>query len=793
MPDRHASTATLPLDLAPDDEAARRVAVLLPLPLTGPYDYLLPPELAAEALSGSGPGPDSNEGPVVPGSVVRVPLGQRELVGVVWDLAPDDSAKGPKKNAGGGDKEVPLAKLRPILEVLPVPPLTEVARRFLAWVADYTLAAPGAVLRMALSSPSALEPPRPITLYRGRDLAPPEGLRLTPARRRVLAELEDGPARPLAELAQAAGVGTSVVKGLEQAGLVEAVQLVQEPAFESPDPARPGPALSGQQAAAAAALRQAVHADAYSVTLLDGVTGSGKTEVYFEAIAEALAAGRQALVLLPEIALSAQWLARFEERFGVAPALWHSDLTSAQRRATWRAVAQGNAPVVVGARSALFLPYPDLGLIVVDEEHESAFKQEDGVTYHARDMAVVRARLGEIPALLVSATPSLETLNNVRTGRYQALHLPERHGNAVLPEVTLVDLREDKPPKLEGLGPGWLSTALRTAITETLAAGEQVLLFLNRRGYAPLTLCRACGHRLQCPNCTAWLVEHRLARRLQCHHCGHASRLPSSCPDCGAEGTLTACGPGVERLAEEVAVLYPQARQAMMTSDTLTGPEAAAELVRAVQAREIDLLVGTQIVAKGHHFPHLTLVGVVDADLGLYGGDLRAAERTYQLLHQVAGRAGRAEHRGRVLLQTAEPEHPVMQALAGGTGAAGTPQNGRDTFFEAEAAARESAGLPPFGRLAALILSGPDARQVDEVARALARAAPRAQAGLEEVTVLGPAPAPPAGLRGRHRRRFLVKAPRNFRLQPLLRHWLAQVKLPNAVRLQVDIDPYSFL
>ncbi len=760
MPDRHASTATLPLEAGEAEEGgpqgrARRVAVLLPLPLTGPYDYLAPSELA-----------------LGPGSVVRVPLGRRELAGVVWDPLPD--------SPGADDKVVPLDKLRPVLEVCPVPPLTEVARRFLSWVADYTLAAPGAVLRMALSSPSALEPPRPVTLYRLSGAAVPEGLRLTPARRRVLGELSEGPARSLADLSRSAGVGGSVVKGLVEAGLVEAVEVIREPSFETPAPERRGPALSEQQAAAAEALRAAVRRRCFSVTLLDGVTGSGKTEVYFEAIAEALAQGRQALVLLPEIALSAQWLERFEQRFGVAPALWHSDLTSVQRRATWRAVAQGRAPVVVGARSALFLPYSDLGLLVVDEEHESAFKQEDGVTYHARDMAVVRAQLGDIPALLVSATPSLETLNNVRAGRYQALHLPERHGDAVLPAVGLVDLREDKPPKLAGLGPGWLSTALREAVAETLAAGEQVLLFLNRRGYAPLTLCRACGHRLQCPNCTAWLVEHRLAGRLQCHHCGFAARLPATCPDCGAEGSLTACGPGVERLAEEIATLYPEARQALMTSDTLTGPDAAAALLARVQAREVDILIGTQIVAKGHHFPHLTLVGVVDADLGLYGGDLRAAERTYQLLHQVAGRAGRAERRGRVLLQTAEPDHPVMQALAAGE---------RDRFFAAEAAAREAAGLPPFGRLAALVLSGPDARQVDEVARALARCAPRA----EGLSVLGPAPAPLAVLRGRHRRRFLVRAPKQLRLQPLLRQWLAQVRLPGAVRLQVDIDPYSFL
>jgi primosomal protein N' (replication factor Y) (superfamily II helicase) len=768
MPDRHASTATRPpaAETEPGSDAdltgARRVAVLLPLPLTGPYDYLVPPELE-----------------VGPGSVVRVPLAQRELIGAIWDE--------PLESAPADDKALPLARLRPVLEVLPVPPLTATARRFLAWVADYTLAAPGAVLRMALSSPAALETPKPAILYRCREGGSAEVLRLTPARRRVLAELDAGPARSLANLAQAAGVGTAVVKGLAQAGVLEAVEVVQEPRFDPPDPAAPAPLLSDRQAAAAESLRGAVReasaagaAGAFSVTLLDGVTGSGKTEVYFEAIAEAVAAGRQALVMLPEIALSAQWLERFERRFGVAPALWHSDLTSAQRRATWRAVALGRAPVVVGARSALFLPYPDLGLIVVDEEHESAFKQEDGVTYHARDMAVVRAQLGGIPAVLVSATPSLETLNNVRGGRYRALHLPERHGDAALPSIALVDLRQDRPAKLEGLGPSWLSDTLRKAIGETLAAGEQVLLFLNRRGYAPLTLCRACGHRLQCPNCTAWLVEHRLAGRLQCHHCGYAARLPSSCPDCGAEGSLTACGPGVERLAEEARVLFPQARQATMTSDTLTGPESAAALVQAVQARDIDLLIGTQIVAKGHHFPHLTLVGVVDADLGLYGGDLRAAERTYQLLHQVAGRAGRAEHPGRVLLQTAEPDHPVMEALAAGD---------RDRFFAAEAAAREGAGLPPFGRLAALVLSGHDARQLDEVCRVLARAAPR----VEGVTVLGPAPAPLAVLRGRHRRRFLVKAPRGFRLQPLLRAWLGQAKIPSAIRLQVDVDPYSFL
>jgi len=728
-----------------------RVAVLLPLPLAGAYDYLAPPGLD-----------------LAPGDIVRVPLGRREVAGVVWEPAASARA-------------VPREKLKSVALRYDVPPLPDVQRRFVEWVADYTMSARGAVLRMALSVPAALDPPKPTTGYR-RASSPPDGagVKLTPARRRVLAELADGPARPLAELARAAGVSPGVVKGLQAAGLLEAVPLPAAVGFAAPDAARRGPDLSADQTAAAAALCARARDGGYSVTLLDGVTGSGKTEVYLEAVAAALKAGRQVLVLLPEIALSAQWLERFAARFGAPPATWHSEMTAAQRRATWRTVAFGEARIVVGARSALFLPFADLGLIVVDEEHDAAYKQEDGVIYHARDMAVVRARLGALPVVLVSATPSLETVVNLRSGRYESLHLPRRHGGASLPEVRLVDLRRDPPPRIEGHGQSWLSGALRQAIGETLAENEQVLLFLNRRGYAPLTLCRTCGHRLQCPRCTAWLVEHRLAARLQCHHCGYAAALPEGCPECRAEGTLAACGPGVERLADEVAKLFPMARRAVMASDTLAGPSAAAALLQAVQDREVDLLIGTQVVAKGHHFPYLTLVGVVDADLGLFGGDLRAAERTYQLLHQVAGRAGRAAHPGRVLIQTGEPDHPVMQALATGT---------RDAFLAIEAETRERAGLPPFGRLAALILSGPDAAAVEAAGVALARQAPHG----DGLAVLGPAPAPLAVLRGRHRRRFLVKTRRDIAPQRLIRAWLARVELPRGVRLQVDIDPYSFL
>lgn len=718
----------------------KRVPVLLPRPLRGPFDYGVP----------EGQDPQ-------PGDVVLAPLNRREEVGVVWD----DPA----------DASVPDAKLKPITAILDAAPLPASLRRFIDWVAAYTLACPGDVLAMALRV-NALQPETP---SRGWRLAPRVDGNLAKGRGRVAQVLSDGLPRSTAELARAAGVSVGVVRAMAQAGLLEPAGLPAKPPFSSPDPAHPGPALSPEQAHAATALREAVRAHEFSVTLLDGVTGSGKTEVYLEAVAECVAQNRQALVLLPEIALSSQWLERFTHRFGVAPAVWHSDLGSRTRRVTWRAVAEGGAPVVVGARSALFLPFPDLGLVVVDEEHETAFKQEEGVVYHARDMAVVRARLSEAPAVLVSATPSLETLANVESGRYRRLTLQQRHGGAGLPDIEAIDLRES--PADRGR---FLSPVLIEAVAETIARGEQAMLFLNRRGYAPLTLCRACGHRMQCPNCTAWLVEHRARRALTCHHCGHGEPIPPTCPACGAENSLVPIGPGVERITEEAEAVFPQARRLVMASDTLPGPHAAAQAAHRIAAREVDLIIGTQIVAKGWHFPHLTLVGVVDADLGLAGGDLRAAERTVQLLHQVAGRAGREEAPGRVLLQTFTPEHPVMQALVQGDLAG---------FMETEAEIRRPGGWPPYGRLAALIVSADTPQAADEVARELGRTAPRG----DGITVLGPAPAPLAILRGRHRRRLLLKTRRDIAVQPILRAWLEQVRAPGTARVDVDVDPVSFL
>jgi primosomal protein N' (replication factor Y) len=751
MPDDHASSREpLPISFGDQEIAAGRVQVLLPLPLPGALDYLAP----------SAPPPE-------PGSFVRVPLGQRSLAGVVWD--------------GAGD-ELPEERLKPIIETLPVPRLQAELRRFVERVAAYTMAPLGAVLRMTMSVPEALQPPRPRRIC----AASPAGMaalagtatstHLTPARRRVLEVLCSGPPMPAAELARLAACGAGVVRNLLAAGLIEErFAPADRPELPPADWRLSGPSLSPDQSSAAQRLVKNVEAGVFGVTVLDGVTGSGKTETYFAALAAALANGRQVLVLLPEIALSAQWLERFRGRFGVLPAQWHSDISAAERRDSWRAVAAGQARVVVGARSALFLPFPDLGLIIVDEEHDPSYKQEDGVCYQARDMAVLRGSLAGVPVILVSATPSLETVVNVARGRYARVALPRRHAAAEMPAVRLVDLRRERLERGH-----FLAAPLLGELAATFEAGEQALLFLNRRGYAPLTLCRACGHRFQCPSCTAWLVEHRFTGRLLCHHCGHAEAVPACCPECLAAGALVPCGPGVERLLEEVTERFPAARAAVMVSDLLSGPRAAAELAQAMTERRYDLLIGTQIVAKGHHFPMLTLVGVVDADLGLAGGDLRAAERTYQLLQQVGGRAGRAEHKGRVLIQTWMPDQPVMKALAAGD---------RDRFLEAEAAARRHAGLPPFGRLAALIVSAGDEETCDFTTRALSRAAPQ----LPGVTILGPAPAPLAMLRGRHRRRFLVKAEREVRLQAVLRDWLSRIRTAGSARIQVDIDPYSFL
>jgi primosomal protein N' (replication factor Y) len=718
------------------------VSVLVPVAVAAPYSYRAP--------AGGG---------VAPGDIVQIPLGTRDVVGVVWDDPPD--------------AEIGHNRLREIAGKFEAPPLSREIRAFVDWVASYTLTARGMVLRMVLRAPGALGPEAPIP---GVRIAGPPPERMTAARERVLSLLADGLAWSTSGLAGAAGVSPGVVEGLLDCGTLERVAMPAGRVALPPDPDFASATLSDEQAAAADGLRAAIGADAYSVTLLDGVTGSGKTEVYLEAVAAALKRGRQVLVLLPEIALTADFLDRFSIRFGARPAEWHSEVPPRLRERAWRGVADGTVRVVVGARSALFLPFRRLGLIVVDEEHDLAYKQEDRVFYNARDMAVVRGHLGHFPIVLASATPSIESRVNADAGRYRRIVLSGRYRAARLPEIGAIDLRKAQPERGK-----FLSPPLVAAIAETIGQKQQALLFLNRRGYAPLTLCRTCGHRFQCPNCSTWLVEHRFRGVLLCHHCGHSERRPEACPQCSDADSLVACGPGVERLGEEVAGRFPEARTIVMSSDIAGGVHRLRLELAAIAKGEADIVIGTQLVAKGHNFPLLTLVGVVDGDLGLAFGDMRAAERTFQLLSQVTGRAGRSGGASRALVQTYAPEHPVMQAIVSGD---------REAFYSREIEERRRAGLPPFGRLAALVVSGPDRASAHGHATGLRRAAPANSA----VMVLGPAEAPLAIVRGRHRFRLLLQSPRSADMQTYIRQWLqAAPHARGGVRVQVDIDPQSFL
>ena len=721
-----------------------RVGVLVPAPLDGPLDYAVP--------EGTG---------LAPGDLVGVELGARRVIGAVW---------------GAGAGATPPGRLKPVLDRLAVPGLRAPMRRFIDRAAAYTMTPPGQMLQLAMRVPDLGRPPRRQILYARGSRTPG---RMTEARARVLEVIEAEPGGRMsgADLARAAGVSAAVVKGLAEAGALEPERAPAEAPYPPLFGQAPGAHLSADQTRAAERLRADIRAGGFHPTLLYGVTGSGKTEVYLEAVAECVAAGRQALVLLPEVALTPGFLARVESRFGARPGQWHHGVPARERRRLWAAAAAGTVPLVVGARSALFLPFRELGLIVVDEEHEPSFKQEDGVLYHARDMAVLRASEEGAPVVLASATPSLESWTNAEAGKYARLDLPERHGQAVMPAIRLVDLRRDAPGRDR-----WISETLAEAVRARIGRGEQAMLFLNRRGYAPLTLCRACGHMIACPHCDARLVTHRLRGRLLCHQCGHEEPLPRACPECGRDDRLSVAGPGVERIAEEAATLFPGARIAVVSSDLVTGPEEMRARLDEIAGGGADIVVGTQMVAKGHNFPRLTLVGVIDADLGLRGGDLRAAERTFQLLAQVAGRAGRADRPGTALIQTASPDHPVMTALLSGEA---------EAFWAAEAEERRAAGSPPFGRMAGIVLSGADETRVWETARALAHArAPLDAAGVE---LFGPAPAPIARIRGRSRVRLLARAGRGVALQRALKTWLAGVKAPSTVRVSVDIDPQSFL
>ena len=720
------------------------IGVLLPLPFNEPFDYKI-------------------EGEAVLGELVRVPFGREVHVGVVW-----------KK---GKSSNLDESKIKPIMERINFPPLSAELRKFIEFVSGYNMAFAGQVLKMVLSVRQVFDDPKMTVLYElsGKTLAEAK-LKNSDARWRVINFLKFAPFNRQ-DIAAGAGVGQSVIKAMIDAGVLRPVLIEDKKEFEKPNAAYKKVNLTDEQKEAAVQLVGEI-GNGFNVTLLDGVTGSGKTEVYFEAVARALELGQQVLILVPVIGLTRQWLGRFERRFGVKPAKWHSALGNRERIDTWKAVIEGRAKVLVGARSALFLPYQNLGLIVVDERQDQKFKQEEAVNYHGRVMAIVRAKYEQIPIILSTATPDLETVVNVEEGKYDIVELKSRFAAAVLPEIKIIDLKQDKPVR-GSWGVSWLAPTLANALKENLERQEQSMLFLNRRGYAPLVICRDCGHRIQCPNCTAWLTEHRRVGNLVCHHCGYVTPIPKECPECHSETGLTACGPGVERVAEEVKFRFPTARVKILSSDITTNFAEVSQVIHEMEEGNVDILIGTQILAKGHHFPSLTLVGIVDADLGLMGSDLRASERTFQLLSQVAGRAGRGEKKGTVYLQTLYPENAVLQALV---------ENYREMFLGLEKKTRRLLKIPPFGKLAAVIVSGPNQEETEKTALWLGQTAPNN----EFVSTLGPAPAPIFMLRNKFRYRLLLKTAKNIRIQDVLRDWLKRIKIPGRVRVEVDIDPYSF-
>ena len=724
-----------------DNSNHQYVPVVLPVAINQAYSYQVPTGAVVE-----------------PGTIVLVPLGPREVIGAVWD--------------GEVDGNIDPKKIKPILHIYSVPPINSETRRFIEWVANWNLAELGMVLRMVLRVPNALEPPRPIKGVRFTGDIPEK---MTSARSRVIEIAKDGFSFTKSDLSNMAGVTTSVVNGLVRQGVLEIVDLPQSTESTKLSSSFSGPKLTSEQQAIADHLVSAV-SNGYSVTLLDGVTGSGKTEVFFEAVAEVIRLGKQALILVPEISLTTQYLDRFEQRFKLRPLEWHSNISTKKRENTWRQIINDNGTVVVGARSALFLPFSNLGLIVVDEEHDSSFKQAEMVPYSARDMSVVRGQIGDFPVVLSSATPSIESRVNADQMRYKHTVLPNRVSGTELPEIQTIDMRAEGPERGH-----WLAPRLVDEISKSLNNKTQSLLFLNRRGYAPLILCKKCGFRYQCKDCSSWLVEHRFRQLLICHHCGYQRRVPTVCEKCEATESLIACGPGIERVAEEVEEIFPDAQTLILSSDLGGGIERMRREIKLIENGEVDIVIGTQIVAKGMNFPQMMLVGVVDADLGLSHGDLRAAEKTYQLLSQVTGRAGRLQGKGIGMIQTYAPEHPVISAMLTGDS---------EAFYQAEISMRKNSNLPPFSRLAGIIVSAPERSIAENYARIVAQKAPKSSS----VVVLGPVEAPLAMIRGRYRFRLLVQVSKVFDLQNYLRRWLKLLpKTTGGVKMQTDIDPISFV
>ena len=703
------------------------------------------------------------------GAYVRVSVMNRPYVGVI---------------IGPGDSDLGADKIKPVAEIFTYPGMTENDLRWIMRMSKWTMMPPGAVLRLIINVPDAFAPPKTEQLY---SFDFDKKARMTDARQSIADAFASNDNEPMSisDIQNIAHVSGAVAKTMIKAGILierETRDLVKTNNIHHDYFDTGNVALNTEQRAAADTIGNAINSGGFSVHLLDGITGSGKTQVYFDSAFRAYSRGKSVLLMMPEIALTAQFMTRFTNRFGAPPVVWHSNLTAAKRRDIWRGVANGEIRMVVGTRSALFLPWQDLGLVVVDEEHDTSYKQEDMGNYHARDMAVLRANISGFPIILASATPSLETMRNAINKKYKHSVLTSRFGGAQLPTIETIDMRANRPTSYVASDntdtPGYLSPVLCDAISKTLDDNQQVMLFINRRGFAPIIQCKQCGRVEQCPDCSVGMTYHKRKDLLMCHVCGHTKSMTRACPECG--GDMSMRGAGLEKVQQEVQDKFPNARSALVSSDTMMSRQALERLVNKMESGEIDIVIGTQILAKGHHFPNLTLVGAVDADMGLFGTDFRAGEHTFQQLFQVAGRAGRGDKPGRVLLQTYQPEHPVMGAICAGN---------RDTFMANDMKSRGAAKMPPYGQLIAIVIEAEKENILKKYCADLAAAAPALTGG----KIMGPIDAAVYQIRNWYRMRFLITGDERANLQPIVKHWLAKIKQPTNVRVKIDVNPQNFM
>ncbi|MEW8224012.1 MAG: primosomal protein N' [Candidatus Thiodiazotropha taylori] len=719
-------------------------------PLRGYFDYL-PPEHNGITLT--------------PGCRFEIPFGRSSRVGILISTSSKSS--------------VPTSKLKRALSQLdPTPLLQPSDLRLLKWAADYYEHPLGDVIFHALplnlrKKPTAAKTSHPgLRLTQVGEALDPDKLSRAPKQRSVILALQQHP-QGLAKslLMQNHELSPAVLRSLLDKGLVTPCELAPQPL-----PSEEAHQLNPQQQLAVDTVREKL--DGFQAYLLNGVTGSGKTEVYLHLVADVLAQGRQALILVPEIGLTPQLLQRFQQRMGHEVAVLHSGLADGEREKVWHAMRQVRQRVLIGTRSAVFTPMPELGLIIVDEEHDLSYKQQEGFRYNARDISLVRAQQTGCPVVLGSATPSLESLRNVQESRYRQLDLPKRAADASMPSLSLIDIRN-------GHLKGGLSPALLKHLQQTLQAGEQAMLFLNRRGYAPMLTCHACGWLTDCPRCDARMTHHRQQRLLWCHHCGHQQREPAVCPSCGSPD-LRPVGQGTERVEEVLQQHFPNYPLARIDRDSTSRKGSLEKLLKQVHSGSIPLLIGTQMIAKGHHFPAVTLVAILDVDQGLFGADFRASERMAQLILQVAGRAGRAERPGRVMIQTRHPDHPLMQLLT---------QQGYAAFAKLAMQERQMAMLPPYAHQALIRAEANRSDYPELFLKQLLESCQQIQHATE-LEFWGPVPAPMERRAGKTRAHLLIQS--NQRLP--LHRWLSQAieifpTLPHArkVRWSVDVDPQEML